>query len=181
MSATLAWLESRRAGHGCSGGWEALRAGVSRVTARRHRVCLCTQAFANHCTELLGASIPQTVVQRFNGRIPATVKIIEVLKDSFVIGPYEAEWTARIDAATRLRNDVVHFKPAWYETVPHPSGKSNVSAERAIYTVERASEYTALAVEVLTTCLSVPRTDRRRVSGWVTGSSHVAPWLHDAP
>jgi len=72
------------------------------------------------------------------------------------------------------------FQACRYETVAHPSGKSNVSAERAIYTVERASEYTALAVEVLTTCLSVPRTDRRRISERVTGSSHVAPWLHDA-
>jgi hypothetical protein len=135
------------------------------------------EAFANHLDEWLGASVPKTVGQQYGGRVPAAVRVIQVLKDSFDIGPNEPRWTAEVRALFDLRNDVVHFKPAWNELVKHPTGKSDVVLETVIYSLERASRSVALAVEIMATCLGSPRRDRSQVVEWAEGIPHIAPWL----
>jgi hypothetical protein len=134
------------------------------------------EAFANHLTEWLGASVPRTVVQKYNGRVPAAVKVIEVVKDSFAVSAHEAYWSSEASTLFELRNDVVHFKPTWNELVSHPTGKSHVVRETVIYSAERASSSVALAIEILTTCLHSPRSDRPQVVEWTGNVPHVGPW-----
>jgi hypothetical protein len=100
-------------------------------------------------------------------------RIVETLKTSLDLGSRTDPWTKSIKDLFDLRDQLVHFRGVDQESQPHPTGKSNVSAESARYTVERATWAVDLAHEVLTVAYTQPRPRHKALVAWAASNSHV--------
>jgi hypothetical protein len=77
-----------------------------------------------------------------------------------------AKWQSSIPELFELRRELVHFRGELHPSQPHPSGKSHVSREASVYSVERARWAVDLAYEILTVALASPRTKHAAVVAW---------------
>lgn len=106
-------------------------------------------------------------------------RIAETFKAAFDLGSLGGKWQTEIPALFDLRDEVVHFRSELHESQPHPTGRSNVSRENTVYTVERATWAVDLALEVLTTAYRSPRKKHVALSEWAASSAHVPTWLEE--
>jgi hypothetical protein len=122
------------------------------------------EALGNHTAEFLGVAIPDSVREEWKKRkMPAAVRILALLTTAFDFGDHDESWRANVRTLFDLRNKVVHFNPEWLDVVPHPTGKSNVAPELAIYTAEEATRSVKLAVDIIVESLKSPSGDQPRV------------------
>jgi hypothetical protein len=80
------------------------------------------------------------------------------VQGALVLG-FEVEperWHSELGHLFKLRNDVVHPKTALKEAKQHPLGV-NTAPEYVAYSAEGAARVVALLLDVLTTCVDVPR------------------------
>ena len=108
-----------------------------------------------------------------------TGRILETFKNALDLGKRGAEWQKSIPELFRLRGELVHFRSEYYESQPHPTGKSNVTMESSVYTVERAKWAVDLALEVLTVAYRSPRAKHKALVTWAESAAHVPGWLED--
>jgi hypothetical protein len=120
--------------------------------------------------------IPPQQVAEDAGR---AARVIETLKAGFSLGPAAARWGSQIKALYRLRDGVVHHTSTFSETQPHPTGLSNVAKENAVYTAERAAWTVDLAVDVMTRCLTAPRSQYSDLVDWCEDRAHVVEFFRD--
>jgi hypothetical protein len=73
----------------------------------------------------------------------------------------------------------VHFRAENHESQPHPTGKSHVSMESSVYTVEKATRAIDLALEVLATAYRLPRNKHTDLVDWAESAAHVPAWLEE--
>jgi hypothetical protein len=104
-------------------------------------------------------------------------RIIETLKTSLDLGTRTVKWQKSIETLFDDRGALVHFRGVAREMQPHPSGKSDVSAESAFYTAERATHTVDLAHEVLTIAYTRPRPKYRNVVAWAESNAHVPRYV----
>jgi hypothetical protein len=109
--------------------------------------------------ELLDESL-RSHAERLSGRI------VETFKTALDLGKRTAEWQSSIPDLFKLRRELVHFRGELHPSQPHPSGKSHVSREASVYSVERARWAVDLAYEILTVALASPRTNHAGVVAW---------------
>jgi hypothetical protein len=109
--------------------------------------------------ELLDESL-RSRAERLSGRI------VETFKTALDLGKRTAEWQSSIPDLFKLRRELVHFRGELHPSQPHPSGKSHVSREASVYSVERARWAVDLAYEILTVALASPRTKHAAVVAW---------------
>ena len=103
------------------------------------------------------------------GRIEAkgyTPRVVETLKTAVDLGKRTVEWQKSIPELFGLRGELVHFRGELHPSQPHPTGKSHVSREANVYSVERARWAVELAYEVLTVALTSPRKKHAAVVAW---------------
>jgi hypothetical protein len=108
-----------------------------------------------------------------------TGRIVETFKTAFDLRKLGAEWQKSIPKLFVFRGELVHFRGEDHESQPHPTGKSNVSMESSVYTVERASWAVDLALEVLTVAYRSPRREHKALVAWAESAAHVPAWLED--
>jgi hypothetical protein len=72
---------------------------------------------------------------------------METLRAGFKLGPAGSRRGRAIKDLYGLRDDAVHFESEFYESQPHPTGKSNVSMENVIYSADSAAQAADLGVE----------------------------------
>ena len=104
-------------------------------------------------------------------------RIAETFKAAFDLGSLGGKrQTPRSPALFDLRDEVVHFRSELHESQPHPTGRSNVSRENTVYTVERATWAVDLALEVLTTATVTTQEARcpQRVGRQLGARTYVA-------
>jgi hypothetical protein len=67
-------------------------------------------------------------------------------------------WRSRLRTLfVERRNPVVHPKAKFKPVAKHPTLQVNVSSEYVTYSIESARESVALLIEILSTCVEVPR------------------------
>jgi hypothetical protein len=110
------------------------------------------------------------------GRI---ARIVETFKTAFELNKRTAKWQNDISVLFDLRGELVHFRGEAHESEPHPTGKSNVSRENSVYTVERATWAVDQALEVLTVAYSSPRATHSAIVAWAESAAHVPAWLEE--
>ena len=110
--------------------------------------------------ELLDESL-RSRTDRLSGRI------VETFKTALDLAKRTAEWQSSIPDLFKLRRELVHFRGELHPSQPHPSGKSHVSREASVYSLERARwRPSTLAYEILTVALASPRTKHAAVVAW---------------
>jgi hypothetical protein len=108
-----------------------------------------------------------------------TGRIIETFKTAFVLGKRAAEWQKSILELFALRRELVHFRGEDHESQLHPTGKSHVSMESSVYTVERATWAVNLALEVLTVPYTSSHRKHKALVTWAESAAHVPALLED--
>lgn len=108
-----------------------------------------------------------------------TGRIVETLKTALDLGKRGARWQESIPELFVLRGELVHFRGKDHESQPHPTGKSNVSMESSVYTVERATWAVDLALEVLIAAYTSPRGKHKALVTWAESAGHVPAWLEE--
>ena len=106
-----------------------------------------------------------------------SARVMETLRAGFKLGPAGSRWGRAIKDLYGLRNDAVHFESEFYESQPHPTGKSNVSMENVIYSADSAVQAADLGVEVVTVCIECPRPENVDLTKWCADAAHVAGYL----
>jgi hypothetical protein len=106
-----------------------------------------------------------------------TPRVVETLKTALDLGNRTAEWQKSIPELFELRGELVHFRGKFHPSQPHPSGKSNVSREASVYSVERAQWAVDLAQEVLTVAYTSPRKKHAAVVEWAEKNPHLPEML----
>jgi hypothetical protein len=104
-------------------------------------------------------------------------RIVETFKTACDLGKRTAKWQESIPELFALRDELVHFRGEDHESQPHPTGKSHVSMENSVYTVERATWSVDLALEVLTIVYSSPRKKYADLVEWSENNAHVPALL----
>jgi hypothetical protein len=84
-------------------------------------------------------------------------RVSETLNAGFAVGPVAARWGRQLKWLYALRDGAVHHDSLFVEAAPHPSGKSNVSRENAVYTAEASVAAADLALQIVTRCIGSPR------------------------
>jgi hypothetical protein len=100
-------------------------------------------------------------------------RILETLKHCFDIGRHGSRWAGELEWLFDLRDSAVHHTSEARPTVPHPTGRSNVSQETLDYSLEAAQRAVGVAMEVMTTCLESPRSGQPDIKTWVEKMPHV--------
>ena len=112
-------------------------------------------------------------------RCVAKKRVVETLKTSLDLGNRTDRWTKSIKELFDLRDELVHFRGVDREPQPHPTGKSQVSVESALYTVERAVWAVDFAHEVLTVAYKEPRPRHKALVAWAESAPHVPAHLDE--
>lgn len=106
-------------------------------------------------------------------------RIVETLKIALELGKRSGKWQRSIPKLFDLRDELVHFRGEDHPPRPHPTGKSHVSRESSLYTVEKATWALDLAHEVLTVAYTSPRAKHAALVAWTESAAHV-PAFFDA-
>jgi hypothetical protein len=123
--------------------------------------------------ELLDPAERSTAKSSRPGRIAETFKL------ALDLGKRGQELQESIPKLFKLRDELVHFRGEDHESQPHPTGKSNVSKENSVFTVELATWAVDLALEVLTTAYRSPRPKHTALVTWAEQAAHVPEWLEE--
>jgi hypothetical protein len=138
-------------------------------------VVVAAAAFAiDSLYEKVNELLPEADRSRAKGR---TGRVVETFKTACELGKRAAKWQESIPELFRLRGELVHFRGEDHESQPHPTGKSHVSMENSVYTLEKASWAIDLALEVLTVVYTSPRAKYEALTTWSKDTAHVPPWL----
>ncbi len=73
----------------------------------------------------------------------------------------------------------MHFRAAFHDAVVHPTAKSHVTREAIVYSAERATGATDLALRVLPQAYCSPRPKHRAIVEWAQADAHIPTWLAD--
>jgi hypothetical protein len=127
----------------------------------------------------------QEMAEAFDDELQATMVVVAAAAfaiDALYVkvdelGKRTAKWQEEIPELFGLRDELVHFRGEDHESQPHPTGKSHVSMENSVYTVESATWAVDLALEVLTIVYSSPRKKYAALFEWSENTAHVPPWL----
>ena len=106
-------------------------------------------------------------------------RIVRTFEVALELGRRTQTWQAEIPRLFKRRGELVHFRGVNLESQPHPTGKSHVSRENALYTAEQAARAVDLALEVLTVAYSSPRKKHGALVDWSERATHVPAWLGD--
>jgi hypothetical protein len=102
---------------------------------------------------------------------------METLRAGFKLGPAGSRRGRAIKDLYGLRDDAVHFESEFYESQPHPTGKSNVSMENVIYSADSAAQAADLGVERRYGLHQVSSTRERRPHKVVRGRRSCPGYL----
>lgn len=102
-------------------------------------------------------------------------RILETLKLGFDLGNVTG-WVAEFEWLFGLRDAAVHHEAEFGESVPHPSGRTNVVKEGADYSVESARRAIDLALDVLARCLTRPK---RELTVWASKHEPIVETLRE--
>jgi hypothetical protein len=101
------------------------------------------------------------------------------LKIALDLGNRTGEVQQSIRDLFGLRGELVHFRGEDHPPQPHPTGKSHVSRESSLYTVEKATWALGVAHEVLTAAYRSPRAKHAALVAWAKSAEHVPAYLDD--
>jgi len=103
--------------------------------------------------------------------------VVDTLKAGFDLRGAASRWGRQLKKLYRLRDGVAHHTSRFSEGGPHPSGRTNVSAEMATYTAEQAVGSVDLALDVVTHCLTHPRPVHADLVSWCGARVHVVEFF----